>query len=73
MKFRLILHRNISHAIDIQFSDSESESDSSDFFDNSIISIEQDSPIVQIIIQEYLKISNNRYIFKSHREKFDSN
>jgi hypothetical protein len=56
MKFQLALRRNTSRAIDVQFSDSESESNSSDSSDNSTISIEQDPPAVQAIMQEYLKV-----------------
>lgn len=73
MKFRLALHRNTPHAIDIEFSDSESESDSSDSSDNSTVSIEQDPPAVQAIMQEYLEVSSNRYISRPHREKSGSN
>lgn len=69
MKFRLALHRNIPRAVDIQFSDSESESNSSDSSDNSTVSIEQDPPAVQAIMQEYLKVSSNRYISRPCREK----
>ena len=72
MKFRLALHRNKPRVIDIQFSDSESESNSSDSSDNSTISIEQDPPIVQDIIQEYLEISNNHYLSKSRHERLNN-
>lgn len=73
MKFRLALHRNTSRAVDAQFSDSESESNSSDSSDNSIISIEQDPPVIQTVMQEYLEISSDRYISRPHREKCNSN
>ena len=52
MKFRLDLHRNTPRAVDIQFSDSEFECNSSDSSDNSTVSIEQDPPAVQAIMQD---------------------
>ena len=69
MKFQLTLHRNKPRVIDIQFSDSESESNSSDSSHNSTISIEQDPRIVQDIMQEYLEVSSNRYLSKSRHER----
>ena len=73
MKFRLALHRNTPRVVDVQFSDSESESNSSDSSDNSTVSIEQDPAAVQAIMQEYLEVSSNRYISRPHREKSSSN